>query len=158
MYCKVQNIYKLPGICLPSLETLIHTEILDYSVDHGSGYTVPVGIFDDPEMQRQGVVELEISKENVFIVGSAQMGKTILLQTMAYGLIRKYTPEQINLYMVDCGSMVLKMFENSIHVGGVVLASEEEKVQKSVQAFECNRSRTKKDFVGKGCRKLCFIP
>lgn len=29
--------------------------------------------------------------------------------------------------MVDCGSMVLKMFENSIHAGGVVLASEEEK-------------------------------
>ena len=45
MYCKVQNICKLPGICLPSLETLIHTEILDYSVDHGSGYTVPVGNF-----------------------------------------------------------------------------------------------------------------
>lgn len=114
--------------------------------------------FDDPEMQRQGVVELEISKENVFIVGSAAMGKTILLQTMAYGLIRKYTPEQINLYMVDCGSMVLKMFENSIHVGGVVLASEEEKCKNLIQAFECDRSRTKKDFVGKGCWKLCFIP
>ena len=150
MYCKVQNIYKLPGICLPSLETLIHTEILDYSVDHGSGYTVPVGIFDDPEMQRQGVVELEISKENVFIVGSAQMGKTILLQTMAYGLIRKYTPEQINLYMVDCGSMVLKMFENSIHVGGVVLASEEEKCKNLFKLLNATVVERKKILSGKG--------
>ena len=46
---------------------------------------------------------------------------------MAYGLIRKYTPEQINLYMVDCGGMVLKEVRKFYSVGGVVLASEEEK-------------------------------
>lgn len=150
MYCKVQNICKLPGICLPSLETLIRTDVLDYSAADGVGYTVPVGIYDDPEMQRQGVVELEISKDNVFIVGSAQMGKTVLLQTMAYGLLRKYTPEQVNLYMVDCGSMVLKMFENSIHVGGVVLASEEEKCKNLFKLLNATVVERKKILSGKG--------
>ena len=29
--------------------------------------------------------------------------------------------------LVDCGSKVLKLFENSFHVGGVVLSNEEEK-------------------------------
>ncbi|MCM1543137.1 MAG: type VII secretion protein EssC, partial [Blautia sp.] len=127
MYCKAANIDKLPGICLPSLDTVIRTDRFDYEGGMETGYTVPVGIYDDPEMQRQGTVNLEISRDNVYIVGSAQMGKTVLLQTLAYGLIRKYTPGQVNLYMIDCGSMVLKIFEGSAHVGGVVLSSEDEK-------------------------------
>lgn len=127
LYCKANNIHKLPGICLPALDSIIRTEKLDYAKEDKVSYTVPAGIYDDPEMQRQETVEIELSKDNVYIVGSAQMGKTVLLQTLAYGLIRKYTPEQINLYIVDCGSMVLKMFEESTHVGGIVLANEDEK-------------------------------
>lgn len=127
MYCKSNNINKLPGICLPSLKTIIHTDELSYDTEQETRFQVPLGIFDDPEMQRQGEFVLEISKDNVYIVGSAQMGKTILLQTIAYGLIRKYTPEEVNIYMIDCGSMVLKIFEESMHVGGVVLSNEDEK-------------------------------
>lgn len=127
LYCKANSIHKLPGICLPALDSIIRTERLNYTKEDNVSYTVPAGIYDDPEMQRQETVEIEMSKDNVYIVGSAQMGKTVLLQTLAYGLIRKYTPEQINLYMIDCGSMVLKMFEDSAHVGGIVLANEDEK-------------------------------
>lgn len=127
LYCKANSIHKLPGICLPALDSIIRTERLNYAKEDKVSYTVPAGIYDDPEMQRQEIVEIEMSKDNVYIVGSAQMGKTVLLQTLAYGLIRKYTPEQINLYMIDCGSMVLKMFEDSAHVGGIVLANEDEK-------------------------------
>ena len=126
MYCKVSSITKLPGICLPSLDAVIRTEELYYD-EKSVGYSTPIGLYDDPEQQRQGVVKLDVSKENTYIVGSAQMGKTILLQTIAYGLIRKYTPEQVNIYIIDCGSMVLKIFEESHHVGRVILSSEEEK-------------------------------
>lgn len=127
LYCKANGISRLPGICLPSISTDIRTQILDYSSENESGIIVPFGLYDDPEMQKQGFAEIDVSRDNVYIVGSAQTGKTVLLQTIAYGLIKKYTSEQINLYMVDCGSMVLKMFEDSKHVGGVVLSSEEEK-------------------------------
>ena len=57
------------------------------------------------------------------------MGKTILLQTIAYGLIRKYTPEQVNIYIIDCGSMVLKIFEESHHVGESVLSRKRKSVK-----------------------------
>lgn len=127
LYCKANEIKKLPGICLPSLKTIIKTDELDYDKKSEVEYVIPVGIYDDPEMQKQGTVELEISRDNIYIVGSAQMGKTVLLQTICYGLIRKYTSEQVNFYIVDCGSMVLKIFENSMCVGGVVLSNEEEK-------------------------------
>ena len=127
-YCGSKGIEKLPGICLPSLKDKILTDELDYTVEENTvGISVPLGVFDDPEQQQQGVVELDVSKDNVYIVGSAQMGKTVMLQTLVYGLIKKYTPQQVNIYLVDCGSMVLKIFEDSAHVGGVVLSNEEEK-------------------------------
>lgn len=127
VHCVSNNIEKLPGICLPSLEAVIHTDRLDYSLDNVEVISIPVGFYDDPEQQRQGIVNIELSKDNVYIVGSAQMGKTVFLQTIIYGVIKKYTPKQVNMYLIDCGSMVLKLFESSKHVGGVVLASEEEK-------------------------------
>lgn len=126
-YCSSKGIEKLPGICLPSLKDKILTDELDYTVENAAGISVPLGVFDDPEQQQQGAVELYVSKDNVYIVGSAQMGKTVMLQTLVYGLIKKYTPQQVNIYLVDCGSMVLKIFEDSAHVGGVVLSNEEEK-------------------------------
>lgn len=126
-YCGSKGIDKLPGICLPSLKDKILTDELDYTVETAAGISVPLGVFDDPEQQQQGAVELDVSKDNVYIVGSAQMGKTVMLQTLVYGLIKKYTPQQVNIYLVDCGSMVLKIFEDSAHVGGVVLSNEEEK-------------------------------
>lgn len=126
-YCLNSGITRLPGICLPSLKDVISTNNLAYQSELSDSISVPVGIYDDPELQRQGEVIIDISRDNLFIVGSSQMGKTVLLQTIAYGLIRKYTPEQVNLYMIDCGSMVLKMFEKSSYVGGVVLSNEEEK-------------------------------
>lgn len=126
-YCGSKGINKLPGICLPSLKDKILTDELDYTVETATGISVPLGVFDDPEQQQQGAVNLDVSKDNVYIVGSAQMGKTVMLQTLVYGLIKKYTPQQVNIYLVDCGSMVLKIFEDSAHVGGVVLSNEEEK-------------------------------
>ncbi len=150
MYCEANGIQKLPGIYLPSLKTVIRTEQLDYSTENENGYVVPIGMYDDPEMQRQGMTELEISKDNVYIIGSAQMGKTVLLQTIAYGLIRKYTPEQVNLYIVDCGSMVLKMFEDSAHVGGVVLSNEEEKCKNLFKLLNTMIVERKKILSGKG--------
>jgi len=126
-YCKGRGIEKLPGICLPSLKDKILTDEMDYNNEDIIGINVPIGVFDDPEQQQQGAVEIDVSRDNVYIVGSAQMGKTVLLQTLVYGLIRKYSPQQVNIYLVDCGSMVLKIFEDSLHVGGVVLSNEEEK-------------------------------
>ncbi len=149
LYCKVNNIHKLSGICLPSLSAVIKTDELNYDSD-SAGFIIPVGFYDDPEQQHQGMVEMDLSKDNTYIVGSAQMGKTIMLQTIAYGLIRKYTPQQVNIYMVDCGSMVLKIFENSHHVGGVVLSNEDEKCRNLFKLLNSSIVERKKILSGKG--------
>jgi S-DNA-T family DNA segregation ATPase FtsK/SpoIIIE len=126
-YVASNKIARLPGICLPSLSDVIRTKALKIELDNSLNITVPIGIYDDPVQQKQDEVVLELSKDNTYIVGSAQTGKTVMLQTIVYGLIKKYDPSQVNIYLVDCGSMVLKIFENSAHVGGVVLSNEDEK-------------------------------
>lgn len=149
-YCGSKGIDKLPGICLPSLKDNISTDELNYSISENAGIVVPVGFYDDPEQQDQGTVDLDIAKDNVYIVGSAQMGKTVFLQTLVYGLLKKYTPQQVNVYLVDCGSMVLKIFENSAHVGGVVLSNEEEKCKNLFKLLNGMVIQRKKTLSSKG--------
>ncbi len=149
-YCAGNGIQKLPGICLPALKTVIKTDELNYQNAGFPEYSVPIGWYDDPEQQRQGIVELELSRNNVYIVGSAQMGKTTLLQTIAYGIIRKYSPGQVNIYMVDCGNMVLKNLENSRHVGGVVASNEEEKCKNLFKLLNSFITERKEIFSEKG--------
>ncbi|MEG2929787.1 MAG: type VII secretion protein EssC [Oscillospiraceae bacterium] len=148
-YCKAQNIDKLSGICLPSLKDIINTKELDYS-EKNVGYAIPIGVFDDPEQQRQGEVKLDVAKENIYIVGSPQMGKTVMLQTIIYGLIKNNSPKEVNMYLIDCGSMVLKIFEDSYHVGGVVLSNEEEKCKNLFKLLNTIVLQRKKILSAKG--------
>lgn len=149
-YCDNHGIRRLPGICLPSLSDRILTREMDYSDEETLAIRVPIGMYDDPEQQEQGQVMLELSKDNVYIVGSAQTGKTVMLQSMIYGLMRKYTPKQVNMYLIDCGSMVLNMFEESAHVGGVVLSNEEEKCKNLFKLLNTIVVQRKKKLASKG--------
>ena len=72
---------------------------------------------------------MNLSYSNTYIIGSAQTGKTTLLQTMIYEIMEMYTPNEVNMYVIDCGNMTLKVFEGSNHVGGVVLVYEEERIK-----------------------------
>ncbi len=135
-HCKNESIAQLAGICLPSLADTIFTNDLNYTIENQHIISVPIGIYDDPEKQEQGLFSITPSKDNIYIVGSSQMGKSVMLQTAIYGLLKNYTPAQVNLYLVDCDSMILKIYEKSAHVGGVVLPGEDEKCKNLFNLIE----------------------
>ena len=149
-YCKANSIDKLPGICLPPLADCYSTNELNYEVSGFDSIKVPMGIYDDPSVQKQGQVEVDISRDNVYIVGSSQTGKTVMLKTLLYGIVRKYTPSQAQAYLIDCGSMVMKVFEDSKHVGGVVLPNEEEKCKNLFKMLNRMVSQRKKTLADAG--------
>jgi len=125
-YCKKQNIVSLPNICLPSLSDLIeYPENIDGTVIS----SLVLGVYDDPSNQYQGLAEIDVANENTIIIGSSQTGKTNLIQLMIRTLARVSSPKGINLYIIDFGSMTLKVLEKLHHVGGVVLAGEDEKIK-----------------------------
>lgn len=148
-FCKGAGIAQLPGICLPPLADRISTDELGYNSTE-TGIVVPIGILDDPECQKQEELTINLARDNVYLVGSSQMGKTVMLQTIIYGLMRRYTSSEVNVYIVDCGSMVLKLFEEAKYVGGVVLSDEEEKCKNLFKLLNSTIINRKKILSGKG--------
>ena len=131
-YCAENNIKRLPDICLPPL-----AEIIDYpskkSVTSDSkDVIVPIGIYDNPSEQLQDVLELNLSKNNVFIAGGALSGKTNLLQTVIRGLCENYTAAEVCIYIMDFASMMLKNFDDLNQVGGVVTINEDNKFKQLI--------------------------
>lgn len=90
---------------------------------------VTFGLVDDPDHQSQMTHKLNITAMNYMLIGSTQTGKTNFLQTAIRSLTEHYSPDEVNIYIVDFASMILKNFENLNHVGGVVLSHEDEKVK-----------------------------
>lgn len=125
-FCTANAIEKLPNICLPGLG-----EFYPFQNERtkDSLMYVPIGLYDDPDHQYQGVYSADFGNENTIIIGGAQTGKTNLLQLCIRYLAMNHSPEDVNFYIMDFGSMILKNFEGLNHVGGVVSASEDEKVK-----------------------------
>lgn len=100
-----------------------------YSVPQGGTWLNPVvGEIDDPFNQRQDVLTIPFSKEgNCLIYGATGNGKTTMLTTLAYSLLKNHTAQELNLYIMDYGSETLKAFEKAPQVGGVIVGSDEEK-------------------------------
>lgn len=128
-YSKAISLTKLPEICLPSLKECINFEARDEKKTENGAYEVEIGIYDDPDNQYQGVHAVDLGSNNLMMIGSAQSGKTNVLQDIIRSLSTKYTPNEVNIYIIDFASMVLKNFEQLNHVGGVVCPSEDEKLK-----------------------------
>lgn len=128
-YCEEQGIAPLPSICMPPLTELAAYKGSSAQCRTGTGVIVPIGIYDDPEHQAQEEVCIDITADNLFILGSPQYGKTNMLQLIIRSIAEQFTPREVNLYILDFSSMILKSFEHMAHVSSVILASEEEKMK-----------------------------
>lgn len=90
-----------------------------------------IGEFDDPVNQRQGPILLNILEMgNTIIYGNAESGKETFLSTLIFDLSITHTAKEVQVYIVDFGSEALKVFRESPIVGDVVLASDEEKIDR----------------------------
>ena len=126
-YCVSSGIRVPDGICRPPL-----AEKYGYPAPEGSAgsfWDIPVGIYDDPDHQYQGVMTSGAGRGNVIVIGRAQTGKTNFLQVIIRYLAEHYSPEQSGIYIFDFGSMFLKNYEELAHVGGVALLRETERVR-----------------------------
>lgn len=93
--------------------------------------SVIVGKMDDPENQNQMPLQIDFSTDgHIAVCGNVVSGKSTMMQTMAYALIQRYTPDMINIYALDFSSKMMKAFENAPHVGGVICESELDRVDK----------------------------
>jgi len=117
----------------PALKEKIgfHTETMHVE-KHDSGISVTIGMLDDPEYQMQMPFVFDfMSCRNLLIAGEGGSGKTTLLQTMLLQLIKHFSTEQIQFYILDYSGRKFGMFQSMPHCGAVLNEENED----SLDAF-----------------------
>lgn len=92
---------------------------------------VVVGKMDDPANQNQMPLYIDFAKTgHLAVFGSIVSGKSTFMQTLAYALIHRYTPDMINIYALDFSSKLMSAFEQAPQVGGVMYENDLDKISK----------------------------
>lgn len=124
---------KAKDLWLPPLSKCIYLEDIENGETNknktNSLYTI-IGLCDAPNEQRQFPYSIDfLEKGNYAVLGSMQSGKTTLVETMLFGLMKKYSPKELHFYLLDFNGKHLFSFASSKQAGGVVTAEESDKLQ-----------------------------
>jgi S-DNA-T family DNA segregation ATPase FtsK/SpoIIIE len=90
------------------------------------GINALIGLVDDPMHQMQLPLSLDMmSFHHMALVGLAGSGKSNFFKTMLYSLVMKYTPEDVNFYILDLSGGILSVFKNMLHCGAYLTKENE---------------------------------
>lgn len=108
-----------------------------------------IGMYDDPKQQAQHPLVIDLSADGHHAVcGAVISGKSTFLQSLIYSFIMKYSPEFLQLYLIDFSSHMLSPFEEAPHVGGVIYDSQEERLAKFIHMLQNMMDERKNLFKG----------
>lgn len=128
-YCNNEHIKPLASICLPPLPEVFSLEqIHALQCNKMETISVCIGLIDDPENQKQEPLFIDVLSGNIFILGASQSGKTTLLETMIVSMARRYTAQDVALYIIDFNNSIPKTFGFSRIIGGICYRDEEERI------------------------------
>jgi S-DNA-T family DNA segregation ATPase FtsK/SpoIIIE len=96
---------------------------------------IPLGMLDLPLSQAQEPMWLDFSGSggHLALVGAPQSGKSTFLRTLITSFMITHTPAEVQLYCIDLGGGLLRIFENSPHVGVVCSKAERDKVRRVIR-------------------------
>lgn len=108
-----------------------------------------IGLVDAPMQQAQMPLELNFTEMGHHAVcGMAMSGKSTFLQSVVYSLICRYSPEYLNLYILDFSSRMLSVFEEAPHVGGILYESDLDAIGKMFHLIDEMIQERKRLFKG----------
>lgn len=126
-FCQKEKIQKMPDLFMEPLPDQVVFRTKETEGDAVG--TVEVGVYDDPEHKTQEAYALPLVSNHLMIIGSAQMGKTNLLQAIIRSLAEQYSPKEVAIYILDFASQLLRRYVELNHVGGVVTPQDDEKLK-----------------------------
>ncbi len=95
-----------------------------------------IGLMDDPENQRREVLTINPEEcGHLLLCGSSLSGKSILLQTFLFSMMKAFAPVQMQAYVLDYGGGALQCFLDLPHLGGLAKAEEKEKTRRILEWF-----------------------
>ena len=145
-HCEERGIARLSPVCMPALAEIIpFPDKMDKKFDTND-IVLDIGVYDVPSRQSQPKAYINLTQENVAISGTAQSGKTTLLQTIIKEVAYNYSPEDVVFYIMDFATMFMSNFAGLRHVGGVAKADEPEKVKNLLKMLFSEINRRKELF------------
>ncbi len=122
------------------------------------GHYACVGIYDAPEKQEQGKVFVSpMDDGNVAIYGSAGGGKLSFITTMICSMAEKYTPEDVNFYIMDFGVESLMMLRELPHVGEVITSMNSDRIPNLIAFIKREADERKRLFFEYGGEYSAYI-
>ncbi|GCE28055.1 type VII secretion protein EccC [Dictyobacter alpinus] len=96
---------------------------------------LPLGLVDMPLLQAQEPMWLDFSGSggHLALVGAPQTGKSTFLRTLVTSFMLTHTPADVQLYCIDLGGGLLRVFESSPHVGVVCGKGDRDKVRRVIR-------------------------
>lgn len=114
--------------------------------------TAICGLCDLPQIQQQIPYEINFIEEgHVAVYGMSGTGKTVFLQTVAFSLALKYSPELFRLYAIDFGGRNLGNLKEMPHCAAVAFEDEKEKITRVIREVKLQMERRKKLFAEREC-------
>ena len=139
-------------IDLSKLEEMVKAE---ESSCASEGISAVIGLVDNPKKQKQYPLKINLTdKGHLAIYGAPTTGKTTLLKTLVLSLCRRYSPEEVNLYILDFGGWGMNVFLGYPQVGGVIIGDEREKIEKFIIMISGKISERKQLFAAAGVENV----
>jgi S-DNA-T family DNA segregation ATPase FtsK/SpoIIIE len=91
---------------------------------------VPIGLIDNPYQSRQLIYNMDLAADPVVAFGAAGRGKTTFLRSLILSLCASHSPEQLHIFALDFGRGGLKSLKGMPHIGGIVDANEDARVER----------------------------
>lgn len=161
--CSRLGIEKLPGPWLPELPRFLSYDELDYPAgfdgekwpETGKGLSIPIGKYDIPSLQAQGVQEMDFMETGHFaIYGMPSSGKTTLLKSVLMSLGKYYTPDDVQITVLDAGNWSLSEFAEMPHIQEVILNQDESKLAKFTMRITKELDSRKRVFLSNAVNSL----
>ena len=106
-----------------------------------------IGEFDDPFNQRQGILNLRLTKDgNAIVYGSASSGKEEMIKAVIYDIMTRHKPEECNFYILEFGTESLRVFSKAPHVGDILYINDAEKIKNLFKMLRTEIDKRKKLF------------
>ena len=110
-----------------------------------------IGEYDNPSSQQQGLLTINLKNNgNTLIYGMNDSGKDEFLQTLTYSMLKNYSTDELNLYILDFGAETLSNFRNAPQVGDVVINGDDEKINNLAKLLSFELNKRKKLFTSFG--------
>ncbi|MCK0473460.1 type VII secretion protein EssC [Halalkalibacter sp. APA_J-10(15)] len=139
-YTTKQDIAPLPRPWLPPLPEHLTTEELhpisfeEAWEEEKRPLQVTIGLLDQPELQSQKPLTLDLTKDgHIAVFSSPGYGKSTFLQTVVMDLARQHHPEHFHVYLLDFGTNGLLPLKGLPHVADTFLVDDSEKVGKLIR-------------------------